>query len=191
MKKVLSALILVCALITTHTVNAQVKVGVVAGMNLSKLSYDKVPDCSSGNRVGWYVGPKAQLSIPIVGIGLDIAAEYSQRKLNTNGENKTYRSVEIPLNLRYQFGISLAKVYVATGPQFGFQMGNKSWKTATEDFELKRSNTTWNVGAGVMLFNHLEVGAVYNIALSKYAKKLNGDGTFKVNTWQIQMAYYL
>ena len=191
MKKLLSTFFLALALCAANTVEAQVKIGVVAGMNLSKLSFDKVPDCSSSNRTGWYVGPKAQFTLPVVGIGLDVAAEYSQRKLNVNGESKTSRSIEIPLNLRYQFGISLAKVYIATGPQFGFQMGNSKWNTAVESFDLKKSSTTWNVGAGVMLLNHLEVGAIYNIALSKYAKKTTGDGAFKVNTWQVQLAYYL
>ena len=189
MKRSIFFLLVVLSLCLSLPTAAQVRLGVVGGLNLSKVSFDQLPDCSSSNRTGWYLGPKVQLNIPVIGIGLDVAAEYSQRKLNNVDNSYTYRSLEIPLNLRYQLGISLAKVYVATGPQFGFQIGNDIWKSGGKEFKLKNSNTTWNVGAGVQLFNHLELGAVYNIAISKYAKSLNGDGTIKANTWQIQAAY--
>ncbi len=196
MRKLLFTLIAFCSLMLGNTVNAQVKFGVVGGWNVSKVSYEDLQGTAK-SRSGWYLGPKAQFTLPLVGIGLDVAAEYSQRKLNADGNNKTYRSIEIPLNLRYQIGINLAKVYVMTGPQFGFQVGSDIWNVkdptnttaAQETFKLKKSNVSWNVGAGVQLFSHLEAGIGYNFALSKYAKLLNGDGTIKANTWQIQVAY--
>ena len=104
------------------------------------------------------------------------------------------RSIEVPINLRYTFGISLASVFVATGPQFGFNMGNKFWSLPdTGDFQLKKSSFSWNIGAGVQLLNHLEIGVGYNIALSKYAKYTGigggSDASFKNSGWQIQAAY--
>ena len=51
-------------------------------------------------------------------------------------------------------------------------------------------NTSWNIGAGVKLINHLEIGLLYNIALSKYYKKAGStDYDFKSNSFQIQAAY--
>ncbi len=195
MRKVLFTLVALCGMMLCPTSSAQVKFGVVGGWNVSKISYSDIQGTAK-SRSGWYIGPKAEIMLPIMGLGVDVAAEYSQRKLNAEDNNKTYRSVEIPLNLRYQIGVSLAKIYIMTGPQFGFQIGSKNWDinnpaapAAQETFKLKKSNISWNVGAGVQLFSHLEAGVGYNFALSKYAKLQNGDGSIKANTWQIQVAY--
>ncbi|MBP3774653.1 MAG: PorT family protein [Bacteroidaceae bacterium] len=200
MKKFFVTMLLACGLMAAQNASAQLKFGLQAGMNVSKMSFDKVPDMSSDNRAGWYLGPKVEFKVPVVGVGFDAAVHYAQRELKGNVEStdaatsKTLRSIEVPINLRYNFGISLASVFVATGPQFGFNLGNKGWALPnTTDFQLKKSSFSWNIGAGVQLINHLEVGIGYNIALSKYAKLTgvgtNADASFKSNSWQIQVAY--
>ena len=64
--------------------------------------------------------------------------------------------------------------------------------------------TSWNVGAGVKLFKHLDLGLSYNFGLSKAAKQtldLVGGTTVgittpykfndvKANTFKIQATYY-
>ena len=62
-------------------------------------------------------------------------------------------------------------------------------------------NTTWNIGAGVRLFKHLEASVGYNFALSKAGKAIfnnlggstgNSDDyelKYKTNTFQLQVAY--
>jgi len=209
MKKITTTLFIAFCLMITHTVNAQVKFGIVGGLDLTKVSYNKLPDMSSDNRAGWFIGPKVEFTVPVVGIGIDAALEYSQRRMNNNtgiynGEttasaeeittSKYYRSIEIPINLRYQIGFqSIAAVYFVTGPQFGFQVGNKDWYVVDQtSFEWKKSNVSWNFGAGVKLINHIEVGVGYNLALTKFAKFTgvgSDDASFKANSWQIQMAY--
>ncbi len=52
-----------------------------------------------------------------------------------------------------------------------------------------------NVGAGVMLINHIEIGANYNIVCGKTGEVTVVDGTRSAfrgrsNTWQISAAYY-
>ena len=209
MKRITTTLMLIFALMTAYTANAQVKFGVTAGMDLTKVSYNKLPDMSSNNRAGWFLGPKVEFTVPIVGIGIDAALEYSQRRINNNTgiyngtttttgteitASKYYRSIEIPINLRYQIGLqSVAAVYFVTGPQFGFQLGNKNWYVVDQtSFEWKKANVSWNFGVGVKLISHLEIGAGYNLALSKLAKFTgtgNNGGSFKANSWQIQAAY--
>ena len=90
MRKLLFTLIAFCSLMLGNTVNAQVKFGVVGGWNVSKVSYEDLQGTAK-SRSGWYLGPKAQFTLPLVGIGLDVAAEYSQRKLNADGNNKRFR----------------------------------------------------------------------------------------------------
>lgn len=170
------------------------KLGVVAGMNLSKLNFNGGgSNFDSENRYGWYIGPKLNIGLPL-GFGLDVAAEYSQRRLNLDdNSSETLKSIEVPVNVRYNIGLgSIAALYVATGPQFGFNVGNKHWDFSDlgDTFSVRRMNTSWNVGAGVRILSHLEVGVAYNIALSKYAKSLGADDySFKANTFQVQLAY--
>ena len=104
----------------------------------------------------------------------------------------------IPINLRYDIGLgSLAAVYLAAGPQFGFNVGDKNqslYKDVAE-WRLNTSNFSVNVGAGVMLLGHLQVGANYNIVCGKTGEITVLDGAESVlrgrsNTWQISAAYY-
>ena len=182
--------------------------GFVAGLNLTKLKlYGASENLKSGNRAGWYVGPKVTFNT-VLGIGVDAALEYSQRDLEIdngqNAETETYRTLEIPVNLRYNIGFGKkAGFYVSTGPQFGFALQNMSWDNlgSGANFSRNNLNTTWNIGAGVRLLNHLELGIGYNFALGRAGKAIwntlggptgtstDGELKYKTNTFQVQLAY--
>lgn len=197
MKKIFLSLIF--ALVACVSVQAQsFKFGVEAGLNVSKLNTsDALANFSSSNRAGWYLGPKVKFST-IFGLGFDAAFLYSQKRLEISDvDSKTFRSVEIPLNLRYNIGLgALASAYLATGPQFGFNVGNKTWNLQNitnigQNFEKENMSTSWNIGAGITVAKHLEIGLLYNIAISKYYKAAGSqDYNFKSNSFQIQAAYY-
>lgn len=159
---------------------------------------------STGNKCGWYIGPKAMINLPI-GLGIDAALEYSQRDLEINDESEKYRTIEIPVNIRYNIGLgSKAGIYVATGPQFGFALDNMKWSNLGSGGNFSRSNlnTTWNVGAGVRLLGKLEIGIGYNFAMGNTGKAIfenlggaAGDSQdyeleYKTNTFQAQIAYF-
>ena len=184
--------------------------GVTAGLNLSKLSlsgdYKNMAgtNFSTDNKAGWYVGPKVVFNT-VLGVGVDASLQYSERSLSIGGESEKYRTIEIPINLRYNIGLSsIASVYVSTGPQFGFGLQNMSWEGALGGGNFDKSNmtTTWNVGAGVRVLKHLEVGVGYNFALGSVGKTLfeNVGGStggsrdyqleYKTNTFQVQATYY-
>ncbi len=183
--------------------------GVTGGLNLSKLKVygsakEALGDVTSDNRNGWFIGPSVQFSTPL-GIGLDAAVEYSQRRLNINEESKTYRSIEIPVNVSYAIGLGKkASVYLATGPQFGFSLSNMKWKNIGSGFNFSRENlnTTWNVGAGVRLLSRLDIGVGYNFALHKTGKAIiskalpTGESQdyelkYKTNTFQVKATIFL
>ncbi len=204
MKKLFFALITALMIGGATTASAQINFGVVGGLNVSKLSYDRSTLFDSENRAGWFIGPKMWVKVPIVGLGINAALEYNQRRLYGEVKNSDgtiskadyYKSIEIPINVRYSIGLaSLASIYAETGPQFGFTVGNK---TPSEIVKFKSSNVTWNVGLGVRLVNHLEIGAAYNIALSNFGDihipvisevTKNAKSDFKTNSWQISAAY--
>lgn len=200
MKKFFLAVAMLFIIGGATTASAQFKFGIVAGMNMSKLSFDDGKYFNSEHRAGWYVGPKVWFSIPVVGLGVNASAQYSQRRMNVKSgdgedavsDSKNLNTIEIPINVRYTLGLgSIASVYAETGPQFGFNVGNK---TISEVAKFKSSNVTWNVGIGARVLGHLEAGVGYNIALSKFGElvpdALTGTkNDFKSNTWQVQVAY--
>ena len=157
----------------------------------------------ASNRTGFFIGPTVKFTLPLLGFGVDVSALYDQREaeLKDSDAKLKQKAINVPINLRYDIGLgSLAAVYLAAGPQFGFNVGDKS-QTLVEnvsEWTLKSSNFSVNLGAGVMLLRHLQVGFNYNIVCGK-----TGDVTVintvsgayesfrnRSNTWQISAAYY-
>ena len=118
---------------------------------------------------------------------------YNQFGVDSEEGTSTKKSIEIPINLRWTVGFSsLVGAYVAVGPQFGFNVGDRWFN---EDYEFKKNTTSFNVGAGLKLLGHLQVGANYNFALKDNGKIHSGEPDdlttigFKQNTWQVSVAY--
>ena len=202
MKKIGIVLAFVAAWLWAVPANAQFNWGLEAGVNMSKVSVKGDGGLfDSSNRTGWFVGPKAQVIMPVIGLGLDGAILYSQKymKLEAEGEsspNKSMPYLEIPINIRYNYGFSsLVGIYVATGPQYDWYLGSRNLTLDGESFgKLERSTFSWNVGVGVNLLSHLQVGLTYNIAMGQTGE-IDGVGDalkkcdLKNNTWQVRLAY--
>ena len=209
MKKVLSIVFMVAAMLFASNANAQIKFGLKGGLNVTSMSFSEdVFDAS--NKTGFFVGPMVKVTVPIVGLSFDAAALYDQKeadvKYAAEGElgkvNVKQQSINIPVNVRYGFGLSsLANIFLFAGPQWGINVGDKNFKwNETSSYSLKKSNFSVNVGAGVTLLNHLQVSANYNIACGKSAdaslsKALDaaanaGKDKSHNNSWQIALGYW-
>jgi opacity protein-like surface antigen len=204
MKRILALMVLLSAI--TMTTQAQlVKFGIKGGLDLVSMSFNEsVFDTS--NKAGWFVGPTVQVNL-LAGLGADIAAFYDQKTAEVNSETIKMKSILVPLNVRYKFGLGkTVGIYVAAGPQFGFNVGDSEFKWTDKSsyentFQLKKSNFSINLGAGVYLTKHLEVGFAYNIAMGKTAdaswkqawdatvSTVKNDDT-KTKSWQISAAYF-
>lgn len=192
MKKLLSTLMVIACLALAIPAQAQIKFGVKAGLNVSKLHLSE-ETFSSDNRAGFFVGPTAEFTLPLLGLGIDGSVLYNQFGVDSEEGTSTKKSIEIPINLRWTVGFSsLVGAYVAVGPQFGFNVGDRWFD---EVCEFKKNTTSFNVGAGLKLLGHLQVGANYNFALKDNGKIHDGDIEdlatigFKQNTWQVSVAY--
>ena len=210
MKKVLSIVFLVAAMLFAANANSQIKFGLKGGLNVTSMSFsEEVFDAS--NKTGFFVGPMVKVTVPIVGLSFDAAALYDQKEADvkytgTEGElgkvNVKQQSINIPVNVRYGFGLSsLANIFLFAGPQWGINVGDKNFKwNESSSYSLKKSNFSVNVGAGVTLLNHLQVSANYNIACGKSAdaslsKALDaaanaGKDKSHNNSWQIALGYW-
>ena len=142
--------------------------GVKAGMALNSVHFDESAwdDVkNTDNRAGFTGGLMCEFTIPVIGLGVDASLMYMHRsdKFGTESKNRDY--IELPINLKYKFALPLiSKVvtpYLFTGPSFAVLAG----KTDIEEgLKNKRCDVAWNLGLGVELFNHLQVGASYGMA---------------------------
>jgi opacity protein-like surface antigen len=215
MKRILTFIAVALALLTTVPAQAQVKFGLKGGVNVTNMSFSSdVLDAS--NRAGFFIGPTVKFTLPLVGLGVDASALYDQREgkakvTKNNAELESDNTIKqqqivIPINLRYGVGLgSAASIFFFAGPQFGFNVGDKTQTLYKQvaNWRLKSSNFSVNVGAGLMLLSHLQLSANYNIAcghtgdvefLSTATDALSQAAGFKkgsrANAWQIGLAYY-
>ena len=207
MRKFLASLLFLFVVATT-TVTAQIDFGIKAGVNLPEaptLNVENFKSTIRGN-TGWFVGPTAKFIIPVVGLGLEANILYSQANIDIDGQDILTQSIEVPLMLRYELTIPainrIVEPFVAVGPQFGWNIGDKSVtlkniaEIAGSEYRIKESNISLNLGLGLVLFNHLQIQGNYNLALGNTADITGTILDFtkelaevKTNTWQISLAY--
>ena len=188
------------ALLVAIPAKAGVNFGIKGGYNITNFSLSNLSDnVAKDNQQGFFIGPSLKIGIPVLPVGFEVAALYDQRDAKADGTTISQKSINIPVNVRYELGLGdMAGIYFAVGPQFGFNIGDKtfSFKNVSNDYKLKDSNLSLNLGAGVRLIKHIEIGFNYNIALGKTGefeivdgvKDVVGKG--KANAWQISAAYY-
>ena len=199
MKKFFALVVLLSAM--TMGAQAQgVNFGIKGGLDITNMSFDeKVFDTS--NKVGWFIGPSVKISLPVTGLGVDISAFYDQKKTEVNTETITMKNILIPANVRFSFGLGeTAAIYLAAGPQISFNVGDDEFKWNKDNventFQLKKSAFSINLGAGVTLMKHLEIGFAYNLGLGKTADVTFDQATKEIKddtapkSWQISAAYY-
>ena len=199
MKKILTIIAIACIAFAIPA-QAQVKFGLKGGLNLTSLSADGINNAFS-NKAGFYIGPTVKFTLPVVGLSIDGSALYDQRNAKIKGADETIKSqsIQIPINVRYGVGLSsVVNVFAFAGPQFGFNIGDKS-KLLDQigGWSLKSCNISGNVGLGATVFSKLQITANYNFQLSKtgeveYIKEdgTAGTGKMKFNSWQLGLGYY-
>ena len=194
MKKVLSVLMVAVALMKAVPAQAQlIKFGVKGGMNFSKLDTNvKSLYDAKESSTGFFIGPMAEVTLPIIGLGVDGAVMFAQRG---DGELKE-QGLEIPVNLKYTIGLgSMFGFYLAAGPDFFFNFKDVEKNSG---LGVEKSQVAINVGAGLKLLRKLQVGLTYQIPLkdSYYPTDISTvpgaepiDLGARQKTWQVSLAY--
>ncbi len=203
--------ILIFAVLVSMSLSAfaQLDFGVKGGLNVSHMALSSSV-VSSNNRTGFYIGPTMKFIVPIVHIGFDLSLLYDQRqggvfvgigdepldiengKLNREEQIVHQRQIVVPLNLRYQLGLGdTASLLFFAGPQLGLNVGSKVREL---DWRWRSANLSINAGLGVMLLNHVQVNANYNIACGRVGNfnkpQTHEDDKGKLSAWQVGLAYY-
>ncbi|MGP1591474.1 MAG: porin family protein [Prevotella sp.] len=201
-KFLFSALIALMVLLSTNA-NAQVSFGVKGGLNVSSMKL-KSEVAEPSNKAGFFIGPTAKFTLPVVGLGIDASLLYDQRESKVKGSNSTIsttlvqRQVVLPINLRYSTGLgSFASVFAFAGPQFGFNVDDKSKNIIQNvaDWKFNNSNFSINFGVGTTLLKHLQLTANYNVACGKTGEMTILQGAHSVvegrnSSWQLGAAFF-
>lgn len=163
MKKLFMILVCALSLGAAAPMQAQVKLGVKGGLNVTNMTFTKdIFDAS--NKAGFFIGPMVKVSLPM-GFSIDAAALYDQKsadvkyqytEVSSSGvtsdgnlqegstqtnvhemsgtEKVKQQSINVPVNLRYAVGLgSMANIFFFAGPQWGFNVGKKNYDTGGYD----------------------------------------------------------
>ena len=183
MKKIIVALLI--AVMGIGAANAQFKFGVKAGVNVNHMSTNLGEIKDGNNQAGWTAGLMTEFQVPVVGLCLDLSVMYA-RLYDTADKD----FLQVPLNIKYKFQLpvvsSFLAPYIFTGPSFDFKLSKKT--------DLKTFQPVWNLGLGLQLVKHLQIGASYGFGLTNVMKdiKLPQDynvGKWHNNYWTITAAY--
>lgn len=199
-KKILVAVAIM--LIGSGVANAQFRFGLKAGLLVNKLHFNS-STFDSNNSCGWTVGPMAEFTVPIIGLNFDAGLMYARMNNasnptegNTSIENAAFGKnfLEIPINIKYKFSLpvvgSIIKPYLFTGPDFAFRL-DKSVSDAV--LKSHTCQIAWNVGLGMELIRHIQIGASYGFGINNVVNKFTDinatDLKVKNNYWTVSAAY--
>ncbi len=210
-----SFVIAVCCMLVAMPVRAQLlKWGVKGGVNMSEIDWSGGYAGNKDKSTGFFIGPMAEITIPVIGIGIDGALMYSKKgnKYDVAGStlsgsmNAEQQGIEIPVNLKYTIGLgSVLGIYIAAGPDFFFNFKNAeanllggSANVSDAGIDTKKAQVGLNVGAGIKLLKHLQVGFNYQLPMGdSFSVSDAADIVWedvlgknaKTKTWQISVAY--
>lgn len=192
-KKIIAFLCAMAFLAVAIPAQAQLRFGVKGGLNITSVHFDS-DLLKSDNVTGFHIGPMIEATMPLLGLGFDAALLYSQKGMesSSSGVKTTMKTsyIDVPVNLKWKFGLPIVKAYLAAGPYASFRVGgDKIWNVLSDQLETKSFGAGLNFGAGVEVFNHLQVGFNYELGLTDNfsAKKLDLSSN-KNRGWTISAA---
>lgn len=196
MKKVTGLVLIILMAFITVPAKSQLKFGVKGGLNISSVHLNS-DILKADNVTGFQIGPMIETTIPLIGVGLDAAILYSQKGMDVKSETGTSTNVktdyiDVPVNLKWKFGLPIIKGYLAAGPYIGFRVGgDKFWEipgSVVGQVKAKNFSAGLNFGAGVELISHLQVGINYGLGLTDNYSAEKYDLNAKNRGWSVTAA---
>lgn len=191
MKKIFFTILAISALATTNAQASIFNWGVTGGMNITKTEVDEtdfIKNWSPDSETGWYAGLQFRIVVPIVGVGVDFGAVYTQETLTLPDNNKEdIGYLSVPVHLRYELKLPLINdaltPYIFTGPQASYNIQEIDDKVA-DTFKSEDLVWHWDLGAGVVLFDHIQVSYHYGFPLTNTGEYMNP--AFGTTTQQVE-----
>lgn len=196
MKKVTGLVLIILMAFIAVPAKSQLKFGVKGSLNISSVHLNS-DILKADNVTGFQIGPMIETTIPLIGVGLDAAILYSQKGMDVKSETGTSTNVktdyiDVPVNLKWKFGLPIIKGYLAAGPYIGFRVGgDKFWEipgSVVGQVKAKNFSAGLNFGAGVELISHLQVGINYGLGLTDNYSAEKYDLNAKNRGWSVTAA---
>jgi len=196
MKKVTGLVLIILMAFIAVPAKSQLKFGVKGGLNISSVHLNS-DILKADNVTGFQIGPMIETTIPLIGVGLDAAILYSQKGMDVKSETGTSTNVktdyiDVPVNLKWKFGLPIIKGYLAAGPYIGFRVGgDKFWEipgSVVGQVKAKNFSAGLNFGAGVELISHLQIGINYGLGLTDNYSAEKYDLNAKNRGWSVTAA---
>ena len=190
MKKFFLSMAFLASLVVIPASAQGIAFGVKGGVNSTKMSIDD-DAIKSESGIGFFVGPTLKIDfLPFLGIQGSLL--YEQANSKVDGEKIKRQSIIVPIDARLNLKMGEESgLYLATGPQFGFNVGEDEFKwnetsTYKSTFQMKKSMFNWNFGVGAMLNKHVELGFVYSLGIAKTGELENEINKAKENNNEIK-----
>ena len=198
--KIVKCLLVLAVLSATSIANAQVRFGAKGGLNIAKAEFNK-DAFKSDNITGFHIGPTVEAMFGQGGLGFDAALLYSQKGFDSDNETVKNSYLEVPLNLKFKFGMPLVNPYVAAGPYVGFRIaGDKVWNVSEnasgikEQIKTKGFGAGLNFSAGAEIFNKLQLGLNYGWGLTDNYETFEANSVDsykgKAHTWSVSAVFF-
>jgi hypothetical protein len=193
-------IVLLAVLVIAVGADAQIKLGVKAGLNISDMSFssrkgvgENIDDLFA-NRTGWHLGMALKMKFPIFPLTLQPELLFSTKGAEgKNGSGDLWLNyIEIPINL--QWGISLGKTrpYVELTPYFSYLVGSK----LSSSVVILDAPNSWDggvgLGVGIDIWK-LQISGKYVWGFGKVGDITHGNGeaSFRNRSIQLSLGYFL
>jgi hypothetical protein len=205
MKTFLKSLMLLLTMFAFTRVQAQIKFGPKAGVNLSTMTL-KSSGLSLDPKIlpGFHAGIISDIGLMenlTLQPGILFSSKGSKYELSFLEETIEFSMgpgfIEVPVNVLYSFGTGTTKLNLFAGPYFAFGITGKSksegdsqdisFGSSTDD-DMKPFDMGLNFGAGVNI-NGLLISAQYGLGLLNIAPDTSGDTEMKIKVISISLAY--
>ena len=174
-------------LLLIHTVNAQIQIGIKAGVNVSNFTGDNFDGFESdpltsphgGVFLRWRFGSHLALQPEVL-----FSVQGAKITDPTTSMEEDFKAsyVNIPILLQYHFNGGL---YIEGGPQVGFKVDEDL--PGVPDDVLESNDVALALGFGYQLKGGLGIGARYTMGMSSIGK--DADEDTKNGVWQFSLSY--
>jgi len=185
MKKILILPLLLIAI----SVNAQIRLGIKGGVNISNFTGGDFNTIETSSLVGFHAGALVHWKMGHLVLQPEVVFSNQGATLSSGGVDSNFKIsyVNIPIVLQYETD---GGFYLEAGPQVGFKVSEDIPNTTIEDF-AKGNDLSIALGLGYHSKMGLGIGGRYNIGVSKVGDfdSANISPDFKNGVIQVSIFY--
>lgn len=217
MRKIITIVLMSIAVLAAPIAQAQFRVGVKLGANVSKASADIDKLKFDGSAITNFTGGVTAEWIIAAGFGFDVSAMYTAKGTEyVIGENlggalnnlagvvltNEVHYIEVPLNLKYKLQIPAVKKifapYVYLGPSFAFKVGESieigDKNLSSNEVDNSSIDYAFNLGLGFEVIQHINLSVQYGWGLNSssdfnFLNKIIDETSVRSGAWTVTLGW--